>query len=112
VVDLADHCGLSAVHFRRKFKAVSGHSPQDHLNHIKMREARRRLIETSDSITDIAMDLNFSSSQHFSTSFRKTYSCGPRSYRKAFLKTHEEQSFLTSEEISSRIDTHFIRVEE
>ena len=112
VSDLATHAGLSPVHFRRKFKAISGVSPVDYLHHAKMRAARQRLINTNDSITDISLDLQFSSSQHFSTSFRKTFSCSPRAYRQAFLKAHEEQSFLSAEEISSRIDTHFIRVEE
>jgi AraC-like DNA-binding protein len=112
VSDLATQSGLSSAHFRRKFKAISGLSPLEYLNHIKWRAARQRLIETDDSITDIAMDLQFSSSQHFSTSFRKNFSCSPRAYRQAFLEAHEKQSFLTAEEISSRTEVYFIRMKD
>lgn len=37
--------------------------------------------DTNASITDIAFEAGFSSSQHFATAFRKQYGCTPRTCR-------------------------------
>jgi AraC family transcriptional regulator len=49
----------------------------------RLNEAKRRLKESDESITDIAAALGFSSSQHFSTHFKKMFGCTPTSYRRS-----------------------------
>jgi AraC-like DNA-binding protein len=44
-------------------------------------ERERRLSETEDSITDVALATGFSHAQHFSTSFRKATGLTPSSFR-------------------------------
>jgi len=49
----------------------------------RIRLARDRLHQSSMSVTDIAMELGFSSSQHFATAFRKMTGMTPSEYRRA-----------------------------
>ena len=81
VQDLAGLSGFSEVHFRRQFKKITGISPNQYVAARRMDAARRMLIESSDSITDIAYNLGFSSSQYFASFFKKMSSFTPRDYR-------------------------------
>ena len=41
------------------------------------------LVETAASVTEIAMELGYSSAEHFSGAFRRFYGLSPRAYRSA-----------------------------
>jgi len=47
----------------------------------RVRLARQRLLETKRSVTEVATELGFSSSQHFATVFRKVTGLTPSEYR-------------------------------
>ncbi len=83
VPELAKVVGLRPSHFRQQFKKETGLSPIEYFARLRMREAKRLLVVTDLSIVEIAMDLGFSSSQHFATAFRKMAGFTPRTFRKA-----------------------------
>lgn len=82
VQQLAEVLGLSEIRFKQKFKQYTGIPPAEYVARVHIRLAEERLIETRDRITDIAMDLGFSSSQHLSRLFKRYNGCSPTSYRR------------------------------
>ncbi len=50
---------------------------------MRLEEARRQLIGTDKSVTTIAVDLGFSSSQHLSSSYLRHFGLNPRAERKS-----------------------------
>jgi len=80
--ELAAIGGVSVPHFIEVFRAAMGQSPHQYLLRRRMEIARQMLATTDRPITEIAMDLGFSSSQHFATAFRHTHGITPRALRK------------------------------
>lgn len=81
IPDVARHFDLSAGHLHERFRREVGISPSRFVQEARIREAKRRLINTDDAITTIALDLGFSSSQWFSTSFRSLVGLTPKAYK-------------------------------
>ncbi|MDD7987195.1 AraC family transcriptional regulator [Lentisphaera marina] len=109
---LADLLELSEVHFRRKFQAASGISPIKYVNFKKLQEARRLLTETELNISQIAVELAFSSSQHFSHSFSKAFSLSPREYRKEVLSAFKKAPLKKVSQVSAEIASRFTKVDQ
>ena len=82
VDDIAAACGLSESQFARRFKRAAGITPADSLQRMRIEEACRFLRETEISITEIAFRLGFSSSQYFSTVFKRYTGMSPYHFRK------------------------------
>ena len=74
--------GLSYRQLSRHFISTTGISPKQYQLNQRMEKAKWYLAETNWNITTIAMELGFSSSQYFSSSFRSIISCSPFQYRK------------------------------
>jgi AraC-like DNA-binding protein len=75
--------GIGYRQLTRHFKSVLGTTPKQYQLHCRLREADRLLRETALSITSIAMELGFSSSQHFSARFASDRGCSPTAWRTA-----------------------------
>jgi AraC-like DNA-binding protein len=79
---LANIAGLSKSRFSAKFRQQVGESPVQHLLHCKTELAAEWLRNRPElSVTDIAMELGFSSSQYFATVFRRMTGRSPSEYR-------------------------------
>ncbi len=78
---VAENVGLSPAGLRTRFQAETGYTLHEYIIHRRIEEARRRLSDTKDDITDIAHDLGFSSSQYFATVFRRSTGVTPGEYR-------------------------------
>ena len=78
---IADYCGLSSSWFKVKFKEQTGTTPHDYIMALKIECARTYLKNTNKTITEISYLLNFSSSNHFSTAFKKYAGCTPKQFR-------------------------------
>jgi AraC-like DNA-binding protein len=63
-------------------KNYTGFSPLNYLINIRISEAIRLLKKNETSLTDIAYETGFYSSQHFSTTFKKLTGYSPRQFRK------------------------------
>lgn len=86
VGDLAREVNLSSDHFMQAFKAATGHSPYRMASEMRIGEAKRLLLETSQSMTQIALELGFSSSAHFSNRFNELAGTSPTRWRKTHRK--------------------------
>ncbi len=71
VPDLAGRAGLSVARFKTRFKQETGIPPGEYVMRVRIEEAQRRLARGGATITDIAFDLGFSSSQYFATVFKR-----------------------------------------
>jgi len=79
--ELADTLGVTRYYFSRFFKKMTGSSPVDYLNNYRIHKAITLLIETDESITDIAMDVGFNDSNYFSRVFKNLTGNPPSMYR-------------------------------
>jgi AraC-like DNA-binding protein len=78
---VAHRSGLSLSHFKARFKDEIGISPGNYITLRKIERAKTLLKETSRPITRIAMELGFSTSQYFSTTFKRYTGVPPSLYR-------------------------------
>lgn len=82
VDEMAALMGLGATAFSEKVKSFTGFSPLHYLINIRISEAIRLLQQTENSVTDIALEVGFYSSQHFATTFKKLTGYTPSEFRK------------------------------
>jgi AraC-like DNA-binding protein len=85
VEEMAALVGLGSTVFNDKVKKYSGFSPINYLINIRISEAIKLLKRQDISLTDIALDTGFYSSQHFSTTFKKLTGYTPSEFRKNHL---------------------------
>lgn len=79
---MADSCGLGVTRFVHYCKKITNQTPQQYLNQLRLEAATRMLVaDAAKSITDIAFDCGFSTSQYFATAFRKQHGVTPRQFR-------------------------------
>lgn len=80
--EIADKACFSKYHFHRIFKAVTGETVSAHIRRLRLEKAANRILtESGESITEIALDCGFGSSQNFATTFKKQFGCSPRTFR-------------------------------
>jgi AraC family transcriptional regulator of adaptative response / methylphosphotriester-DNA alkyltransferase methyltransferase len=75
------HVWMSKYHLQRVFKRNTGMSPLEYVTKLRINEAATRLQTTEQTITDIAHDLGYTSSAHFSNVFRQQTGYTPSEYR-------------------------------
>ncbi len=85
--DLARHARLSLSHFKKRFKTETGLSPHQFILRDKIEASKRLLHGGGKSITDVALDLGFVSSQYFATVFRRITGSTPSEYRQRIQPT-------------------------
>ena len=82
--EMAEHCGMKVTAFTKYCRKTTNTSPAKYLARCRLARAAHLLKEAHDqTITQIAFDCGFSSSQYFAVEFRKLYKCTPREYRAA-----------------------------
>ncbi|MDF0599635.1 AraC family transcriptional regulator [Psychromarinibacter sp. C21-152] len=81
VADLAARLGLSAGYFHELFLRETGRTPASHQIERRISAARNRMMASDLSITELSMDLGFSSSQYFATVFKRHVGLTPSEYR-------------------------------
>ncbi|QHS58356.1 AraC family transcriptional regulator [Chitinophaga agri] len=86
VEEMAGLVGMGTTLFTEKVKNFTGFSPINYLINIRISEAIRLLKRADISVTDIALDIGFYSSQHFSTTFKKLTGYRPSEFRKNHLR--------------------------
>lgn len=79
--DIAEHAGLSRMHFAAQFKQATGLSPHAFLLHRRLATAKKMLIDGRFRIVDIALSVGFYSQAHFTTVFRKALGTTPGRWR-------------------------------
>jgi AraC family L-rhamnose operon regulatory protein RhaS len=79
---MAEGTGLKRSRFGFLCRRLTGESPAVYLNRLRIRRSRRLLRDTDRSVTGIAFDCGFSSSQYFAKTFRRFQGHEPTHYRK------------------------------
>lgn len=78
---LAEQAGISRRQIERLFKKYLGTTPKKHYRRIRLREAYRLLVQTSQSIIDIAIATGFETPSHFSKCFKEQFGETPYQLR-------------------------------
>ncbi|WP_306323294.1 MULTISPECIES: helix-turn-helix transcriptional regulator [unclassified Streptomyces] len=73
---------LSPFHMARLFREQTGLPPASFLTAVRLEEARHRLLHTSDSVADIAVQCGYTSVGSFTTRFTKVVGVSPGRYRR------------------------------
>jgi len=80
--EIARAVGVSPAHLRRCFRRDLGVAPRDFILQTRIAHARRLLADSDVSITTLALELGFSSSQHFAQAFRGQVGETARDFRR------------------------------
>jgi len=72
---------ISPAHFSRTFRAVFGETPHRYLQRRRVERSMFLLRETERSVTDICLDVGFTSLGTFSRTFREIVGEAPSGYR-------------------------------
>jgi len=87
LAEIAASAYLSAFHFARLFKKITGAPPHAYLAALRVERARRLLAETDLSITEVGARVGYASQSHFTKVFREATGLTPRAFRAAALGT-------------------------
>lgn len=80
--DYAAMCALSKFHFLRVFKNITGTSPVEYRNKLRIEHAKELLCDTTLSVNEISEKTGFSSAAYFCDAFKKKTGMSPARYRK------------------------------
>ena len=86
-VTLAEVAKLNSMtenSFSRFFKTRTGISFMDNLLEIRLGHASRMLIDTTQSISEIAYDCGFNNISNFNRLFKKKKGCTPKEFRENY----------------------------
>jgi AraC family transcriptional regulator len=79
---LADVARLSPYHFVRTFKQSFGLPPHRYVSSMRIQQAKSLLADPAMSVTQIGLNLGFSETSSFTTTFRKHTGLTPTAYRR------------------------------
>jgi AraC-like DNA-binding protein len=79
--DYADLCCMSKYHFAHVFKQVTGTTPLEYRNRIRIEYAKELLSNSFLSISEIGATLGYTSSAYFSHVFKISTGISPKEYR-------------------------------
>lgn len=78
---------MTAISFSRLIKQRTGKTFTEFVNDLRLGYATRKLIETSDRISEICFDCGFNNISNFNRVFKKKYNCTPKEFRENFTGT-------------------------
>ncbi len=87
LADLADLVGMSPTSFSRFFKLRTSKTLSDYVVDIRLGMAARKLVDTTDSISEICYGCGFNTLSNFNRLFRKHKGCSPSEFRENYFKT-------------------------
>lgn len=103
---IADEEHYSKTTITHLVKDVGGTSLKDMLDYVRLFQAEKLLILTSQSILEISDRCGFSDVKYFTQNFKKWYACTPSEYRRRAVQDNSRKSIfinLTPAEIYKKI---------
>ncbi len=96
--EVARRAGSSVFHLCRTFRRHTGSTLHGYRNQMRLRTALERVAAPASDLTDLALDLGYSSHSHFTAAFRKAFGIAPSSFRrKATVQSVRELSSLLNQ---------------
>jgi len=80
VEKMADEIHLSRTQLFRKLKAISGMSPNEFINEIRLQKAAELILSKADTLTQISYSVGFNEQSYFAKRFRKKFGVAPSEY--------------------------------
>ena len=77
----AEKANLSPSYFSDLIRKETGSTPKDFISLFMIEEAKRRLVETGDNISEIAYRLGFEYPAHFTRMFKRLVGVTPKEFR-------------------------------
>jgi AraC-like DNA-binding protein len=84
---LAELVGMTPTAFSRYFKQRTGKNLSEYIVDIRLGHAARRLVDTTDSVSEICWTTGFNTLSNFNRLFRKRKGCNPTEFREKYQKT-------------------------
>ncbi len=84
--ELADLIGMSPSAFSRYFKLSTGKTLSEYIVGIRLGMAARKLVDSTDSISEICYVCGFNTISNFNRLFRKYKGCNPTEFRDKYRK--------------------------
>lgn len=88
--DIAREVMLAPNYVSNLFRKETGQTIREYINSCRVEEAKRRIVNTNSSITEIALEVGFDNISYFSTIFKKYTDLTPMEYRNSILKEQEK----------------------
>jgi AraC-like DNA-binding protein len=82
LADVARAAGASPFHLARIFQQRTGAPVHRYLTRLRLRASLERLFDGADDLTQLALELGFSSHSHFTDSFRREFGRSPSAVRR------------------------------
>ena len=82
IEQVAREAAMSHFHFIRRFHALFGDTPHQFRIRVRLDRAKRLLALGNDSVTDVCLDIGFSSLGSFSDLFTRRVGLSPSAYRR------------------------------
>ena len=82
---LAQQCNLSAAHFCRVFRQITGTTPVQYLTNLRLHQAAALLRRTNRSISQIAEEVGFDDVGYMSRCFKKQFGMTPTQAKRQAL---------------------------
>lgn len=80
--EVARRAGSSVFHLCRTFRRHTGSTLHGYRNQMRLRTALERVASPASDLTDLALELGYSSHSHFTAAFRKAFGIAPSSFRR------------------------------
>lgn len=81
IPDLAEQANMSVSAFHRHFRHYLGCTPGDYILDVRLAVVARGLLETDETIAQLAFAAGFNNLSNFNRRFQKRFRCTPRQYR-------------------------------
>ncbi|MCL2658927.1 MAG: AraC family transcriptional regulator [Acidobacteriaceae bacterium] len=92
VEDLAEIAGMSVPNLFRYFRQITGATPISFLRRIRINQAKRRLVEGTDSIKEVAEQVGYADPFYFSRDFKRHTGMSPSDFRQHEIGESAEES--------------------
>lgn|GEM_PF-6067630 len=82
VLVLCNEIGMSRTQLFRKFKALTGDTPNSFIRRIRLQKAAVLLKKSDMNVTEICYEVGYKYPGHFSQHFKKQFGCTPKDFQK------------------------------
>lgn len=109
ILSLSQKCGVSPWHFQRLFKSLVGDTLGGYIRGRRLTRGARLLLDSDQSIIDVAFGVGFNSHEAFTRSFKAYFSMSPKEFRRARPKVLLNEKPVLSQSLIRHISQEITR---